>query len=159
MVNKFCKALVGLLLGYKSIILFTLTFMLVSWADGWYCQTPSRAWNPNQLSSSSGLAQLLFGLCSQFLPVIDLPNCRVKFVERMRRQSGPFSVCILDVDIPMGGVAWEEIREKQRATGGDNFAWFTLMPVSPFSVTTSKGTSSLVGQDFFLCLYKAACIA
>jgi len=33
--------------------------------------------------------------------------------------------------------------------GGDNFAWFTLMPVSLFSVTTSKGTSSLVGQDFF----------
>ena len=101
----------------------------------------------------------LFGLCSQFLPVIDLPSCRVKFIERMRRQSGPFSVCILDVDIPMGGVAWEEIREKQRAMGGDNFAWFTLMPVSLFSVTTSKGTSSLVDQDFFLCLYKAACIA
>ena len=59
----------------------------------------------------------------------------------------------------MGGVAREEIREKQRAIGGDNFAWFTLMPVSLFSVTTSKGTSSLVDQDFFLCLYKAACIA
>ena len=56
MVNKFCKALVGLLLGYKSIILFTLTFMLVRWADGWYCQTPSWARKPNQLISSSGLS-------------------------------------------------------------------------------------------------------
>jgi hypothetical protein len=77
MVTNF-EALVGLLLGYKSI---TLTFMLVSWADRWYCQTPSWARNPNQLNSSSGLA-----LCSKFLPVSDLPNCRAKFIERMRRQ-------------------------------------------------------------------------